>query len=176
MFSDPENNIKQLALAPGMRVADFGSSSGFYSLAMAEEVGEDGQVFAVDIQKDLLDRLKNEARQRRLSNIQIIWGDLEHLGGTKLQEKSLDAVVASNLFFQIENKDALCLEIKRVLKRNARVLIIDWSGSFGGLVPTAKDIIPKTQMISLFQNHGFSLDKEIEAGANHYGIVFRNSA
>lgn len=176
MFSDPENNIKQLNLASGMLVADFGSGSGFYTLAVAKEIGEEGKVFAVDIQKDLLERLKTEARQKRLSNIEVIWGDLERLGGTKLQERSLDAVVASNLFFQITNKDALCLEIKRVLKRNARVLIIDWSSSFGSLGPIAKDIIPKEQMISLFENHGFSLDKEISVGANHYGLIFRNNS
>jgi ubiquinone/menaquinone biosynthesis C-methylase UbiE len=173
MFSDPENNIKQFALAPGMQVADFGSGSGFYSLAAAKAVAPNGLVFAVDIQKDLLQKLKNNARENHLSNLEVVWGDLEHLGGTKLRENSLDAVIVSNLFFQIENKDGLCLEAKRLLHLNGRVLIIDWAGSFGGLGPQEKDVVTKAQMISRFQDHGFVLDREISAGAEHYGLVFR---
>lgn len=173
MFSDPENNIKQFGLASGMMVADFGSGSGFYSMSAAKEVAPSGKVFAIDIQRDLLERLKNNARQNHVGNIDIVWGDLEHLGGTKLKENSLDAVLACNLFFQIENKDALCLEIKRVLRPNARVLVVDWEGSFGGIGPQDKDVIDKTDMIKIFQEHGFKLDKEISAGAQHYGLIFR---
>jgi ubiquinone/menaquinone biosynthesis C-methylase UbiE len=173
MFSDPENNIKQFALAPGMMVADFGSGSGFYSLAAAKAVMPGGKVFAVDIQKDLLEKLKNGARQNHLSNIDIIWGDLEHLGGTKLRENSMDAVIICNLFFQIENKDGLCLETKRVLRPNARVMVIDWDGSFGGIGPQSQDVVTKIRMTSIFQDHGFVLDREIMAGAQHYGLIFR---
>jgi ubiquinone/menaquinone biosynthesis C-methylase UbiE len=175
MFSDPENNIKQFSLGSGMQVADFGSGSGFYTIAIAKAVAPNGKVFAVDIQKDLLQKLKNGAKQNNLNNIDIIWGDLEHLGGTKLRENSLDAVTVCNLFFQIENKDALCLEIKRVLRVNGRVLVIDWAGSFGGIGPTNKDVISKENMVSFFQDHGFTLDREISAGAQHYGLVFRKT-
>ncbi len=173
MFSDPENNIKQFALASGMQVADFGSGSGFYSMAIAKAVGPTGRVFAVDIQKDLLEKLKSGARQSHLSNVDVVWGDLEHLGGTKLRENSIDAITICNLFFQISNKDALCLEAKRILRPNGRVLVVDWASSFGGVGPLEKDVVSKMQMTSLFQDHGFVIDREIAAGAEHYGLVFR---
>lgn len=173
MFSDPENNIKQFDLSSGMMVADFGSGSGFYSLAIARAVAPSGKVFAVDIQKDLLQKLKNGARENHLNNLDIIWADLEHLGGTKLRESSMDAVCICNLLFQIENKDALCLEAKRILRTNGRVLVVDWAGSFGGLGPQEKDVMPKIKMTALFQDHGFKLDREIAAGTEHYGLVFR---
>ncbi len=173
MFSDPENNINQLALTPGMTVADFGSGSGFYTMAAAKAVAPNGRVFAVDIQKDLLQKIKNGATQNHLGNVEIIWGDLEHLGGTKLRESSVDVVIAGNLFFQIENKDSLCLEIKRILRPNGRALVVDWSSSFGGVGPQPQDVVSKIKMTSIFQDHGFVLDREINAGAEHYGLVFR---
>jgi ubiquinone/menaquinone biosynthesis C-methylase UbiE len=173
MFSDPENNIKQFALSPGMMVADFGSGSGFYSMAIARAVAPSGKVFAVDIQKDLLGKLKNGAKQNHINNLDIVWGDLEHLGGTKLRENSMDAIVIANLFFQIENKDGLCLEAMRILRGNGRVLVVDWGGSFGGIGPLERDIISKIKMTDLFQDHGFKLDREITAGAEHYGLIFR---
>jgi ubiquinone/menaquinone biosynthesis C-methylase UbiE len=175
MFSDPENNIKQFSLSPGMQVADFGSGSGFYSMAIARAVAPSGRVFAVDIQKDLLQKLKNGASQSHLNNIEVIWGDLEHLGGTKLRENSLDAVVVCNLFFQIKNKDSLCLEIKRVLRPLGRVLVVDWSASYGGIGPTSDSIVSKEDMTKLFSEHDFSFDREISSGAQHYGLIFRKN-
>ena len=76
MFSDPENNIQQFALEPGMSVADLGSGAGFYALAAAKAVQNgNGKVYAIDVQKELLDRTAHEASQRGLSNVQIVWGD-----------------------------------------------------------------------------------------------------
>ena len=75
--------------------------------------------------------------------------------------------------FQIQNKDGLCLEVKRVLRGNARVMVIDWAGSFGGVGPVETDVISKIKMTDLFLDHGFVLDREISAGAEHYGLIFR---
>ena len=47
-----------------------------------------------------------------LMNLEIVWADLEHLGGTRLRDSSMDAVIAANVFFQLENKDGACMEIK----------------------------------------------------------------
>lgn len=175
MFSDPENNIKQFALTPGMQVADLGSGSGFYTMAIAKAVSPNGRVFAVDIQKDLLEKLKNGAHQNRITGIEIVWGDLEHLGGTKLRESSMDAVTICNIFFQIKNKTSLCLEAKRILRPNGRVLVVDWSASFGGVGPQQEDVVSKMDMTTLFQDQGFVLDREISAGAEHYGLIFRKA-
>jgi ubiquinone/menaquinone biosynthesis C-methylase UbiE len=173
MFSDPEKNIAQLSLGEGNYVADFGSGSGFYSFAAAEAVGSTGRVYALDIQKDLLQKVKKEALARHLANIEIIWSDLDHVGGSKLRESSMDAVVLANILFQLENKDNAIQEIKRILKKGGRVLVIDWLSSFGGVGPQAKDVLSKEKSQEFFTKHGFVLDREISAGAQHYGFIFR---
>jgi ubiquinone/menaquinone biosynthesis C-methylase UbiE len=174
MFSDPEKNIEQFDLGSGNYVADFGAGSGFYSFSAAEAVGNSGRVYAVDVQKDLLERLKTEARNiRHLNNIEIIWADLEHLGGTRLRENSMDAVIVANVFFQLENKDNACLEIKRILKPGGRVLFVDWASSFGGIGPQSQHVFDEDMAKKLFEKHGFKEDRTIGAGAQHYGIIFR---
>jgi ubiquinone/menaquinone biosynthesis C-methylase UbiE len=174
MFSDPEKNVEQFDLGNGNYVADFGAGSGFYSFAAAEAVGSSGKVYAVDIQKDLLERLKNEARNvRHLANVDIVWGDLDHLGGTRLRENSMDAVIVANVFFQLEKKDNAILEMKRILKPGGRVLFVDWSSSFGGIGPRPQDVFTEEAAKTLFTKHGFKEDRAIGAGAQHYGIIFR---
>ena len=174
MFSDPEQNIDQFSLGSGNYVADFGAGSGFYSFAAAEAVGSTGKVYAIDVQKTLLEKLKNEARTiRHLMNLEIVWADLEHLGGTRLREASLDAVIAANVFFLLEQKDSPCMEIRRILKTGGRVLLVDWASSFGGMGPSAESVFSEEDAKKLFAKHGFIVDREIAAGAQHYGIIFR---
>lgn len=174
MFSDPEKNIEQFDLGEGNTVADFGSGAGFYSFSAAEAVGPSGKVYAIDVQKDLLEKLKNEARNsRHLNNIEIVWADLEHLGGTRLREGSMDAVIVANVFFQLEKKDNACVEIKRILKPGGRALVIDWASSFGGIGPDQNSVFTEKMAEQLFEKHGFKEDRSIGAGAQHYGIIFR---
>lgn len=169
MFSDPEQNIQQFELKKGDHVADFGSGSGFYSFAAAEAVGENGKVYAIDVQKDLLQKLKNEARNvKHLTNIEIVWGDLDNLGGTRLRESSVDAVIAVNVFFQLENKNNTCLEMKRILKKGGRVLLIDWIN----LNNEKANSFTKEEARLLFSKNVFVEEREFDAGIKHYGLIF----
>jgi ubiquinone/menaquinone biosynthesis C-methylase UbiE len=173
MFSDPEKNIGQFSLGKGDHVADFGAGAGFYSFAAAEAVSSDGKVYSIDVQKDLLQRLKKEANIRHLTNIEILWADIEHYGGTKLRESSMDAVIAANVLFQIKEKNKTCLEINRILKKGGRVLLVDWSSSFGGMGPQQEDVFLPEKAKEIFTQNGFEFEREISAGAQHFGLIFR---
>jgi ubiquinone/menaquinone biosynthesis C-methylase UbiE len=170
MFSDPEKNITQFGLQHGMSVADLGSGTGFYALAAAKVVGGNGKVYAVEVQKDLLEKLKNSANLAHLTNIEVIWGDIENIGGTRLRDNCVDRVIASNVVFQLEHKDNFCLEVKRILKPGGKVLVIDWSDT-SPLSP--RTIVPRTQAELLFQKAGFTLESTISAGDHHYGLIFK---
>src|SRR5580700_10648069 len=97
MFSDPTVNLAKLGLNDGMKVVDLGAGSGFYSIAAARIVGPGGRVYAVDVQKDLLDRIRTNGATEGLRNIEVVWGNAEKIGGTKLREGIADRVIASNI-------------------------------------------------------------------------------
>lgn len=174
-FSDPDKNIEQFELQSGARVADFGVGTGFYALAASRRVGSAGRVYCLDIQKDLLARLQESAARFKLDNIEVVWADLEEIGGSKLADLSLDAVIVANLLFQIEKKDDFVKEIRRVLKPGGKVLLVDWAGSFGGIGPTEANVVSKGSAVSLFEENGFKVEKEIEAGAHHWGVILKKS-
>ena len=171
MFSDPVSNLAKLGLTEGQKVVDLGAGSGFYSIPAARAVGENGKVYAVEVQKELLSKLKNEALKSRFLNVEVIWGNIEKLGGTKIHERSVDAVIVSNVLFQVENKTSFLDEVDRILKPNGRVLVVDWTGSSVGLGPKNSSIISSDNAKKIFQDKGFIFEKDINAGTNHYGFI-----
>ncbi|HSE35568.1 MAG TPA: methyltransferase domain-containing protein [Candidatus Paceibacterota bacterium] len=173
MFSEPENNIAQLGLREGEIVADFGAGAGAYSIAAAKALRGTGRVYAIEVQKDLLSRLRNTAKEERLGNIEYLWGNLEKMGGTKLRDGSCDVVIVSNVLFQTPDKKAVINEAKRILHHGGRLLVVDWSGSFNSMGPTKSEVIDEHAARDLIDPMGFSFERAINAGNFHYGLVYR---
>lgn len=171
-FSDPQSNVLQLGLVEGMRVGDFGAGTGHYARAAAGIVGRDGKVYAVEVQEDVLKHLKLNAFDHHQHIIEAVWGDLEKIGGTHLRDHSLDAGVLANTLFQIENREGMLSELKRVLKPGAKLLVVDWAGSHGGMGPAPESVVSEHEAEALFIEGGFHKVKGFRGGPHHYAIVF----
>ena len=173
MFADPRTNVRQFGLQPGMTVADFGAGGGALALEMAKLIRPNGKVVAIDVQQALLARLKSEARAQGLNNVEVVWGDVEKRGGSKLADRSVDAVIISNLLFQSAAAYSLALEAKRILKPGGQAVVVEWSGSFGGLGPVADAVVAPERAKQIFNEAGFASPTEFAAGAQHYGLIFK---
>jgi ubiquinone/menaquinone biosynthesis C-methylase UbiE len=171
-FSDPTNNVLQLGLREGMRVGDLGAGSGHYAIAAAHIVGDEGRVYALDVQEDVLVHVRNAAQSRGLRNIETIWGNFEKVGGTTLKDQVLDAVILSNVLFQLDHRQGALDEIKRILKPGGKLLVADWAGPYDGLGPATHHVIPERDAEELFITAGFHKVKDFRAGPHHYAIVF----
>ena len=169
-FADPERNVKQFGLHEGDIVADLGAGAGAYSIAAARAVGTTGAVYAIEVQKDLVVRVKREAEEQGLVNLDVRWGDIEVLGGTKLRDASVGVVILSNILFQVEDGAGMVEEVRRILREYGRILVIDWSDSYDNLGPTPEAIISEHDARQFFENRGFVFEASIKAGAHHYGF------
>lgn len=174
MFSNPLSNIEVLGLVDGMKVADFGAGSGFYTIAAAKKVGIGGRVYVVEIQKEYIDKVAAAAANEGLRNVETIWGNLDKIGGSKLKDETIDRVIASNILFQIEpeNRDNFALEIKRVLKKNGKLLLVDWSDQ-SPIGPKA--LVHPSEVENIMSKIGLTLEKSFDAGNHHYGLIFKKN-
>ena len=175
MFNHPHNNIKASYIGEGMKVADFGAGVGHHTLPIAYQVTDDGAVYAIDVQKDLLSKLKAEAEREHLTNVHVILGNVEKAGGSTLRAQSVDRVLIMNTLFQIEDKRTALAEAKRILKTKGRLVIIDWRDSYGHLGPHPDHVITKFEARRLAEGAGFKFESDFEAGAHHYGLLFKVS-
>ncbi len=172
-FSSPIDILSRFGLHEGHVVADLGAGSGFYTLAAAKLVGEGGKVYAIEIQKEVLARLVQHARQEHLKHLIFIHGDAEKPQGSTIADSMVDAVLLCNVLFQTEQKATLLAEAKRILKPGGRVLVVDWAGSFGGTGPQPQYVVISDMARELFKRAGFAEVGPIPAGDHHWGFIFR---
>ena len=167
-FLNPNQALNQLDLTSNMIAADFGSGSGGWAIPLAKILKE-GKVCAIDILKEPLSVLKGRAGSERALNIQTICSNIENKGGSKLGDNSVDLVLMTNLLFQIENKKAVFLETKRILKNGGKILIVDWLPK-APLGPEKGRISPE-EVKKIAKDSGLKFEKEFKTGTHHYGVI-----
>jgi ubiquinone/menaquinone biosynthesis C-methylase UbiE len=175
MFSDPRKNIQELGFNPGDRVADLGSGVGHYSFPLSDSVGPKGDVYCIDIKKEVLVALKNQAEKEGRENIEVIWGDIEKMDGTKLRDSVVDGVLFSSILFQLKDKVTALKEAKRILKLGGKLCVIEWAdlSYLSGVKETDNEsTINKEELTTLASANGFHFQKSFEAGEHHYGLIF----
>jgi len=162
MFVNPEKIVHEFGFLPGQKVADFGAGSGHYSLALSRLLGSEGRVFAIDLQREILVRLKKLVAEAGRENVDTIIGDVEIPRGTTLGDGVVDGVVLSNIFFQLADPKGAVEEAKRVIKPNGKICIVEWSDKFN-----------EEKMKELFAKAGLIFERRFEAGDRHYAMIFR---
>ncbi|MDB5188796.1 MAG: type 11 methyltransferase [Candidatus Nomurabacteria bacterium] len=172
MFMDPVKILAACSIQSTNTVADFGAGSGFVAQAAASLVPQ-GQVFAIEINKELVTRITRDAVDHRLSNLHVLWGDVEEFEGTKLAAGSVDIVLCFNILFVLEDKADVVKEAFRVLKTGGKIVVVDWTESFGGLGPQPHHIFTQAMAEALLTSVGFKKRTDtLPAGDHHYAILF----
>lgn len=174
-FVIPEKAVTHFHLREGDRVGDFGAGSGFFIPALSRAVGASGSVYAFEIQKQLIESIDARTREEHLKNVHVVWCDIEEAGGCKADDEGLDAGVLANTLFQMDNRTQALTEVARLLRKGAKLFVLDWSESFNGLGPSSEQVITRDGAQKLVEENGFSFVREFEAGEHHYGLAFQKA-
>jgi len=177
---NPEKIAAEFGIQDGMIIADFGSGAGYFTILLAQRVGKDGKVFALDIQESALDNVRVKAKAAGLDNVETIRSNLEVLGSSGLADNSQDIVLLANILFQSEQKAEIIKESFRVLKSGGSLVVIDWKRAAGAMPDGRQGFGPpdnlrtdEIAMRSLVLGEGLIFENDIDAGKFHYGMKFK---
>lgn len=171
---EPRKILKEhLHVSPGQIVGSFGcGGGGFFTLDSARLVGDQGQVYAVDIMKTALVSVDGKAKLQGLYNVKTVWSDLEIYGAADIPEASLDHGLLVNILFQSKKQEAIVKEVTRLIKPGGTLLIIDWNNIEVSFGPAREDRVSVDMLRSLLPQIGYREEKFFEAGPYHFGLIF----
>ncbi|MDD5542554.1 MAG: methyltransferase domain-containing protein [Acidobacteriia bacterium] len=120
----PSEVLAHMNLQPGMVVADLGAGTGYFSIPISRAVGPRGQVFAVDVEQEMLDKLKTKLTGPDApTNLHLQLGEA---AATHLADHMADRVLIANVWHEIDDEVATLREVERLLRASGQLLILDW--------------------------------------------------
>ena len=118
--------IPLLGIGHGMTILDIGSSIGFWSKQIAEIVGLQGKVIAVDNHTEIIQRLNHDIAEFGITNIHAITGDIHKLSEFPVKKDSCDRVLIIRMLSIIEESlEQKILELVEFTREDGKVVIID---------------------------------------------------
>ena len=115
--------MEALELKPGLVVADIGAGSGVISVMMADKIGPQGTVLAVDIQQEMLDALAARCKQKGVTNIEPVLGTTS---SPRLKEGTVDLVVMVDVYHEFDMPYEMLQEIAKSLKPGGRIAFVEY--------------------------------------------------
>jgi ubiquinone/menaquinone biosynthesis C-methylase UbiE len=169
----PRQLLERAGVGHGQRVADLGCGAmAYFTLQAARQVGERGQVYAVDIQREVLSSVDSRARLAGLTNVRTVWSDLEKVGAAAIPPATLDTALLVNTLFQLNDYAAAMAEAARLLKSNGKLLVVDWKSIGAPFGPPSERRVSPGRVKDLATAAGFKLLEEFEAGPYHFGQIY----
>lgn len=117
--------LDELALEPGMRVADIGCGPGLLTLTIARTVGPEGEVVALDMQQKMLDRMQRRIDAAGVTNVRAIRAGA---GEGKLPRDTFDRALLATVLGEIPDRESALLEIRDALKPGGYLVVAEVIG------------------------------------------------
>jgi ubiquinone/menaquinone biosynthesis C-methylase UbiE len=136
-----------LGIGPGKNVADIGAGSGWFTVRAARRVGENGTVYAVDINPEAIHHITDRAQKEGLQHVTTI---LSHSDDALLPPNSVDAVLLLKTYHEVAKPQSLLRNLRASLRAGAKVGIIDRNGN-GENHGVAKEVVMREAAASGYE-------------------------
>jgi ubiquinone/menaquinone biosynthesis C-methylase UbiE len=156
---DCDTLLEALQIQPGHTVCDMGCGNGFYSLRIAKLVGERGRVIAVDIQREMLELLKDGAAAERITNIEPVLGTVVD---PKLPAASVDLMLLVDVYHEFSHPEQMLAAIRNSLKPDGRLALVEFRAEDPNVPIKPLHKMSKAQIMKEFPPNGFKLVEEFD--------------
>ncbi|MEE4316135.1 MAG: class I SAM-dependent methyltransferase [Erythrobacter sp.] len=140
-------------IRPGMTVADIGAGEGYYTVRLAERVGEDGRVLAQDIDWEALERLGRRVERERLENISIKPGEADD---PQLPPDSFDRIFLVHMYHEVTEPYAFLWRMWPALNADGQIIVVESDS------PVGRHGLPHTLLFCEFEAVGYVLVEYLE--------------
>ncbi|MEE2642988.1 MAG: methyltransferase domain-containing protein [Planctomycetota bacterium] len=115
--------LANLGVKKGMTVCDMGCGNGFHTLQIAEMVGQQGSVFGVDVQPEMLNLLRKRFEKRGLENIVPILGSFHN---PHLPKNSVDMILLVDVYHEFSHPEYMLKAMHESLKPGGVIVLVEF--------------------------------------------------
>lgn len=165
----PDQALDQLKIAKGATVADIGAGVGYMSWRLAKRVGPTGSVYANDIQSEMLDLLRKNMRERHISNVEPVLGEVDD---PKLPQGKMDLVLMVDVYHEFSEPQKMLRHIRDSLKPDGRLVLLEYRAedSTVPILPLHKMTV--SQVKAEIEPEGYRLERVIETLPWQHILIF----
>ena len=116
--------LKNMNIQPGDTVADIGAGSGYHVFRMAP-MANNGHIYAVDIQAEMLQAIQSKKKNRNITNVEIVLSTEKSIN---LPDNSVDKVLLVDVYHEFNHPYEMMQSIKKALRPNGKVYLIEYRG------------------------------------------------
>lgn len=159
-WQQPDRVIADLGLRPDMRIADVGCGKGYFTMRLAEALGDRISIFAVDPDAESLDELRSKLRRANAPNVEIV---RSKGSGTGLADASCDLILLCDVLHEVSPpsvRPELLRDIARAMKPGACLYLLDYRKSHEVTFDPYEKLIPREDLLQLATGAGLQLDAE----------------
>ncbi len=121
----PSLLMAALKLKPGEAAADIGAGTGYYTRRLAQAVGTNGVVYAVEIQQEMLDILTNKMAGLNIHNVKPVLGTITD---PKLPANSVDLILMVDVYHEFDHPYEMVEAMASALKPGGRMVFVEFRG------------------------------------------------
>jgi len=149
-------------------IADIGAGSGYHVFKMAS-FAEEGVIYAVDIQNEMLKVIQEKKEKGRQKNITLVKGTEKSVN---LPENSVNKVLMVDVYHEFAYPIAMMTSIKKALRPDGKVFLIEYRGE-DDLVPIKKvHKMTEAQAVKEMNAAGMKLSRNIDNLPWQHCMVF----
>ena len=115
--------LDAMDLREGDRVAEIGTGTGYFARRISPRVGPAGEVWAVDIQQEMLDIVNESIEREGLDNIELVLGEPDD---PKLPPGYFDWVLLVDTYHEFQKPEQMLQKIRVSLAPGGRVALVEY--------------------------------------------------
>jgi ubiquinone/menaquinone biosynthesis C-methylase UbiE len=167
---NPNEALDLLNLKKGQTVADVGSGVGYLTLRIARRVGPTGKVYGVDVQKEMLDRLKQNAAKAKLTNIETVLGTETD---PMLPAGKVDLILMVDVYHEVSQPQAMLQSMKRALSPEGRLVLVEYRKEDPSIPIRPEHKMSAWEVQTEVEAEGYKLESTIKSLPRQSIFIFR---